>query len=62
VTYRKPGFTFIESKTKIPVRPFKHNEYERYLFDASPYYVSVFGTLFAFITFLVYFLFDSGKK
>jgi len=62
VTYRKPGFTFLEAATKVPVRPFKHNEFERYLFDASPYYVTVFGTLFAFFVFLVYFLYDSPNK
>lgn len=62
VIYRKPGFTFLEAATKIPVRPFKHNEYERYLFDAFPYYVSVFGTLVGFYVFLIYFLYDSPKK
>jgi len=62
VTYRKPGFSFLEAATKIPVRPFKHNEYERYLFEAFPYYISVFGTLVGFYVFLVYFLYDSPEK
>jgi len=62
VIYRKPGFTFIEAYTKVPVRPFKHNEYERYLFEAFPYYISVFGTLVGFYVFLIYFLYDSDKK
>jgi len=62
VIYRKPGYTFLEAATKIPVRPFKHNEYERYLFEAFPYYVSVFGTLVGFYVFLVYFLYDSPRK
>jgi len=62
VTYRKAGYTFLEAATKIPVRPFKHNEYERYLFEAFPYYVSVFGTLVGFYVFLIYFLYDSPKK
>jgi len=41
----------MEAATKIPIRPFKHNEFERYLFEAFPYYATVFGTLGAFIVF-----------
>jgi len=62
VTYRKPGFSFIQAATKIPVRPFKHNEYERFLFEAYPYYLTVFATLVGFFVFVAYFLFDASKE
>lgn len=31
VNYKRPGYTFIEESTKVTVRPFKHNEYERFI-------------------------------
>lgn len=61
VQYRKPGFSFIQEATKIPIRPFKHNEYERFLFEAFPYYITVFGTLAGFLVFVVFFLLDAPK-
>ncbi len=33
---------------QVPVRPFRHNEYERFLVCAYPYYASAFSTLIAF--------------
>jgi oligosaccharyltransferase complex subunit beta len=42
----------------VPVRPFKHNEYERYLIEATPYYFGVWGTFLAFLIFIFFFLFD----
>jgi oligosaccharyltransferase complex subunit beta len=61
VQYKKPGFTFIQESTKITIRPFKHNEYERFLFEAFPYYFTVFGTLAGFCVFVVFFLLDAPK-
>jgi len=62
VDFKKPGYTFIHETTKIPIRPFKHNEYERFLFDAFPYYMTVFGTLIGFFVFVTFFLFDSSRN
>jgi len=62
VVYRKPGYSFVASSTVVPVRPFLHNEYERFLSDASPYYVTVFVTLVGFFVFVLFFLFDSSGK
>jgi oligosaccharyltransferase complex subunit beta len=33
------------------VRPFRHNEFERFLVAAYPYYASVFSTMGAFFLF-----------
>jgi len=62
VTYRRPGWTFLNLATKITVRPFKHNEYERFLFEAYPYYATVFASLAGFVVFVVYFLLDKETK
>lgn len=62
ITYRRPGYSFLSASTKIPVRPFKHNEYDRYLFQAYPYYIGVFGTIASFFIFFVYFLYDGSTR
>lgn len=62
VNYKKPGYSFISTSTKVPVRPFKHNEYDRYLFQAYPYYIGVFGTMFSFFVFFIYFLLDKSEE
>lgn len=31
INYHRPGYTFLDIATKVPVRPPKHNEYERYI-------------------------------
>jgi len=62
VNYRHPGYSFLNLATKITVRPFKHNEYERYLFEAYPYYAVVFATLGGFMIFIVYFLYTGNTK
>ncbi len=41
----------------VPVRPFKHNEYERFLLAAYPYYASAFSTMAAFFLFGFFFLY-----
>ena len=56
IDYSKPGFTFLKHATKVTVRPFKHNEYPRFILQAYPYYITVFGTIFAFIVFFLSFL------
>ncbi|KAL4481436.1 hypothetical protein ABPG74_007525 [Tetrahymena malaccensis] len=62
VKYQKPGFTFIEESNKVTVRPFKHNEYPRYLEQAYPYYFSTWATLIGFLVLVVYFLFHQDKE
>lgn len=54
--YEKPGFTFIHETKKITVRPYKHNEYPRYLEQAYPYYLSTWATIIGFLVLVAYFL------
>lgn len=56
VTYLKPGYTFLRIAEKITVRPFRHDEYPRYLVQALPYYFGSFGTMAGFLVFLFAFL------
>ncbi|KAI9916799.1 hypothetical protein PsorP6_016753 [Peronosclerospora sorghi] len=42
VLYRRLGLSTIFTTTQLSLRPFKHDEYERFIPGAYPYYASVF--------------------
>lgn len=42
VDYKKEGLTYLFSSTQVSVRPLRHNEYERFIYSAYPYYLSAF--------------------
>ncbi len=62
VQYRRPGYSVLHAETKASVRPFKHDEYERFIFSAYPYYASAISATVALFVFSVAFLFSSDKK
>lgn len=43
VEYKKLGVTSLSLAKQIPVRPFRHNEYERFITAAFPYYGASFS-------------------
>jgi len=53
----EPGFSWISTASEAPVRPFRHDEYERFLVVACPYYASVFACVGSFLVFSFYFLY-----
>jgi oligosaccharyltransferase complex subunit beta len=59
VLYRRTGYSVLHAETQVSIRPFKHNEYERFIFSAYPYYASAFSATIAFFVFSVFFLFSS---
>lgn len=57
VHYEREGYTTIDLITRTPVRPYKHNEYERFIETAFPYYTGCFTmivTLFLFSVLFIY--------
>ena len=46
-----------ENFAQVSVRPFRHNEFERFLTAAYPYYASVLSTMAAFFIFSLVFLY-----
>jgi oligosaccharyltransferase complex subunit beta len=46
--YSHQGYSHISLQQVVPVRPYKHDEYERFLLAAYPYYASVLSTMTAF--------------
>lgn len=64
VEYVRKGYGFTTSITRSPVRPFRHNEYERFIDAAFPYYASAFSMMGGLFLFSWVFLYhrDSPKQ
>lgn len=58
VEYEKLGYTTLSFSKQAPVRPFKHNEYERFITTAFPYYGASFTTMAGFFIFSILFLYN----
>ncbi|KAF5182453.1 Dolichyl-diphosphooligosaccharide--protein glycosyltransferase subunit [Thalictrum thalictroides] len=58
VEYHRLGYTSLNLAKQIPVRPFRHNEYERFLTAAFPYYGSSFSTMAGFFVFTIIYLYN----
>ena len=57
VEYRRLGYSTLSLAKQIPVRPFRHDEYERFIPSAFPYYAGSFSTMAAFFVFGIVFLY-----
>ncbi|KAF1332729.1 putative dolichyl-diphosphooligosaccharide-protein glycosyltransferase 48kd subunit, partial [Globisporangium splendens] len=62
VMYRRLGLSTLQSSTQVSLRPFKHDEYERFIPAAYPYYVSAFSMMAGVFVFSAFFLFYQEKK
>jgi oligosaccharyltransferase complex subunit beta len=62
IEYTRRGYGFLSSITRTPVRPFRHNEYERFIDSAYPYYASSFSMLAGLFIFSWFFLYHKEKK
>lgn len=51
VEYQRLGYTSLSLSKQIPVRPFRHNEYERFITAAYPYYGACFSMMAGFFIF-----------
>ncbi|RHY85174.1 hypothetical protein DYB37_000800 [Aphanomyces astaci] len=57
VMYRRVGYSVLHWTTQVSVRPYKHDEYDRFLPAAYPYYASVFSMMTGVFLFSVLFLY-----
>ncbi|CAI5943760.1 unnamed protein product [Closterium sp. NIES-65] len=48
VEHKRLGYSTISLAKQIPVRPFRHDEFERFIPAAFPYYASTFSMMIAF--------------
>lgn len=61
VNYLKPGYTRLEIIERTPLRPFRHNQYERFLQAATPYYLGSLSMIFGVFIFSVVYLFQKDE-
>ena len=59
VLYRRQGYSVLHSETQVSIRPFKHDEYERFIPTAFPYYSACFSMMIAFFLFSMFYLFSA---
>jgi oligosaccharyltransferase complex subunit beta len=54
--YRRIGYSVLHSETQVSIRPFNHDENERFIVSAYPYYFSSMSALIVFFIFSFVFL------
>jgi len=62
VNYQRLGLTRISTSTQVSVRPLRHNQYERFIPSAYPYYASSFSMMFGVFVFTFVFLYHSDQN
>ena len=45
VNHNRLGYTSIKSSVQVSVRPLRHDQYERFIISAYPYYFSAFSMM-----------------
>ncbi|CAG8677307.1 10463_t:CDS:2, partial [Cetraspora pellucida] len=58
VNYKRSGYSYIEDSTVVAIRPFRHNEYPRYISAAYPYYTGAASMIMGFLLFSVVWFFN----
>ncbi|TPX33262.1 dolichyl-diphosphooligosaccharide---protein glycotransferase [Synchytrium microbalum] len=49
VDYKRHGLTWLLASDTVPIRPFRHDEYPRFIAAANPYYVNSFSLMIGFL-------------
>jgi len=65
VNHQRVGYSRIQTTTQVSVRPLRHNQYERFIHSAYPYYASSFSMMAGVFLFALVFLYtkdDDTKK
>ncbi|RUS17004.1 Oligosaccharyltransferase 48 kDa subunit beta-domain-containing protein [Endogone sp. FLAS-F59071] len=56
VNYKRPGYTYLVDQSTVALRPFRHDEYPRFLTAAYPYYAGAASMSAGFLAFVVVWL------
>ncbi|PSS29406.1 Dolichyl-diphosphooligosaccharide--protein like [Actinidia chinensis var. chinensis] len=62
VEYQQLGYTGLSLSKQISVRPFRHNEYERFIPAAFPYYGASFSMMAGFFVFTVVYSYNKQAQ
>jgi len=58
LTYSRLGYTTLTEIERVTVRPLRHDQYERFIVSAYPYYASSFSMLLGVFVFSFFFLYN----
>jgi len=61
VEYSRKGYGYLNQISRVDVRPFRHNQYERFLVAAYPYYASALSMMAGLFIFSWFFLYHKQK-
>jgi oligosaccharyltransferase complex subunit beta len=56
--YERPGYNFLSEIHRVTVRPRKHDEFDRFLLVALPYYTGTFATIIGSLVFVVLYIYS----
>eukprot|EP00611_Tribonema_gayanum_P029963 TRINITY_DN818_c0_g2_i1.p1 TRINITY_DN818_c0_g2~~TRINITY_DN818_c0_g2_i1.p1 ORF type:complete len:484 (-),score=177.26 TRINITY_DN818_c0_g2_i1:41-1492(-) len=62
ILYRRVGLTVLLVSTQVSIRPYKHNEYERFIPSAYPYYAGALSLMGGFFIFTYVFINASSSQ
>ncbi|KAJ3272650.1 hypothetical protein HDV01_005397 [Terramyces sp. JEL0728] len=62
VEYKRHGLTYLNINETVQIRPFRHDQYPRFLTVANPYYVNVWSMFAAFFLFTAVVLYHRDTK
>jgi len=62
LTHNRLGYTFVDWRSTLSVRPYRHDEYERFIVAAYPYYASAFSMMIGFGLFSMFFLYHENSR
>lgn len=57
IEHRRIGYSNLDVAAQVSVRPFRHDEFDRFIGQAYPYYTAAFTIMAAFFTFGIVFLY-----
>ncbi|KAJ1985343.1 oligosaccharyl transferase glycoprotein complex, beta subunit [Dimargaris cristalligena] len=61
VDFLRRGLSHVKHTDVVPILPFKHNEYDRYLVSAYPYYISAGSLMVSFLVFCGIWIFNGDS-
>ncbi|KAK4514186.1 uncharacterized protein ATC70_001773 [Mucor velutinosus] len=62
VNYKRSGLSYVLAEDQVSIRPFRHNEYPRFLTAAYPYYASTGSMIIGFLVFSAVWLSTWGGR
>eukprot|EP01087_Luapelamoeba_hula_P007364 TRINITY_DN1808_c0_g1_i1.p1 TRINITY_DN1808_c0_g1~~TRINITY_DN1808_c0_g1_i1.p1 ORF type:complete len:469 (-),score=86.99 TRINITY_DN1808_c0_g1_i1:58-1422(-) len=62
LNYNRPGYTSLSEIDRVTVRPLRHDQYERFIPAAYPYYAASFSMMVGLFIFSIFFLYTKEQQ